>query len=500
MEDRILIIDDDRLLLLGLQRQLGEKFDLTLAEGGKSAVAEVLAAQEKNRPFAVVICDMRMPDMDGIQTLRRIHDIAPETTLLMLTGNTDQKTAIDAINEGHVHRFFTKPCPVEVLEGGINEARVKYHQVVAERDLLERTLAGSVKVLVDLLAANDPVTADQATRIRDYVGRLSDEGTFPRRWQLKVSASLALVGQMALPTELLKKKRGGLPLTGDEQAAVARAPELARNLIANIPRLGKVAESIYLQDRGFDGSGFPEDGPTGEDIPMDARILKILKDLGEAATQTGTTDARAFNRLQDQAAQYDPALLSKIRACLQVPSRNDVPDEPPLPAESKEPDVAPGDDDANTAAAPARRPPSSEKRHGLAKRGAEERSGRTAVVLLSIVLVAGIVMAKWYFGRDHETDSIPAQTGVLLDQMDAVVKGTAMASNVFGGTIVFKNGNVEVGGIPRAACVQASWLLGRKGVLAINGVLAQRLTGTFIAKSCRSVDANTLSWTPEGPE
>ena len=325
MDERILIVDDDHHLLSSLRRQLVDKFNLTTAQGGREAIAAIQAAQDKQSPIAVVICDMQMPEMNGVETLKRIHEIAPDTVRLMLTGNADQQTAIDAINEGNILRFYTKPCAIDILITGITAAIEQYRLVVAERELLEKTLAGSVKVLVDVIAMNDPVIAGMAARMRDYVRRLSLGGKFPRRWQLEIASSLALVGQMAIPPELVTKKRSGQKLSDNEQFVIARTPEAARNLIVNIPRLSKVAEVVYLQDRGYDGSGFPEDGPTGKDIPADARMLKILKDLAEAAAETGHPNAAAFAKLEACKDRYDPQILPKIRECLEATAPTEAP-------------------------------------------------------------------------------------------------------------------------------------------------------------------------------
>lgn len=518
MADRILIIDDDVHLLAGLQRQLAEKFETETAQGGREGVAMVVEAEEREMPFAVVICDMRMPEMDGIQTLRRIHDVAPETVLLMLTGNTDQKTAIDAINNGHVHRFFTKPCPTEVLEGGLNEALARYRQTLSERDLLERTLAGSIKVLVDLVSINDPVTADLAMRIRDYVGRLSVGGVFPQRWQLKISSSLALIGQVALPPDLLRRKRSGGELTDDERSILAHAPEVARNLIVNIPRLGKVAEAVYLQDRGYDGSGFPADGPKGEDIPLDARIIKILKDLAEVAAEIGTADAQAFAELEARSTQYDPTLLAKIRACVESRDPASPPPAVELPnlvpsADAAPPDAAAAKPEAGqempgpvpAAVTRASRPSPditkpvlrSERKGRRPLRRAGRRFGLIAIAVIAAIVLIGGGFLTWYLGHSSAPDAKPEQIAKLMDQMDAAASGAVASANVFGGELTVKKGTIEAGGVPRAACIQAAWQLARKGAVAINGVLAQRLTGAFIAKQCNSLNGNVLSWSPD---
>ncbi|MCR6632809.1 MAG: response regulator [Magnetospirillum sp.] len=330
MPERVLLIDDDPNLLSGLQRQLRKQFDLTMAEGGVAALQAVEQAGLRREPFAVVLCDMRMPGMDGIEVLSRIRAQAPETVRMMLTGNADQQTAIDAINKGAIFRFFTKPCPAEDLAVGLQAGIDQYRLITAERELLENTLAGSVKVLADIVAVNDPVAHGLATRLREWVRLLTVEFKLPQRWQLDLAAMLLPIGQVSIPPELIAKKRRGEPLTEAEQFIITRAPEAGRNLIANIPRLSKVAETIWLQDRGYDGSGFPTDGPRGNDIPFDARLLKILKDLAEACP-SGIPDPTAFAALDRNRAQYDINLMAKVRSCLMTLLSSTAPVEADVP-------------------------------------------------------------------------------------------------------------------------------------------------------------------------
>ena len=320
MAERVLVVDDDPHLLSALRRQLGDSFDLETAQGGQQAVDTVKQSLAERKPFAVVVCDMRMPGMDGIETLKQIRALSGDTVRMMLTGNADQQTAIEAINQGAIFRFYTKPCPSEQLEAGLNAALEQYRLVTAERELLESTLTGSIKVLVDVVALNDPVAHALGTRLREWVRILTEEFRMPQRWKLEIAASLVSIGQVAIPPELTARKRQGEALSADEQSIFDQAPAAGRNLITHIPRLAGVAEIVYLQDRGFDGTGFPEDGPAGNDIPMDARLLKILKDLALATAGSELTKS-AFADLEKRKSQYDPVLLSKVRTCLEALGR-----------------------------------------------------------------------------------------------------------------------------------------------------------------------------------
>jgi len=311
MTEKILLVDDEENVLAGLKRHLGNRFEVTTASNFDEALKRV----QNDGPFAVVVCDMRMPGKDGIETLAAIEALAADTVRMMLTGNADQQTAVDAINEGHIFRFFNKPCSMEVLSGGIEGGLKQYRLVVAERELLEKTLAGSVKVLTDVLTLMDPAIYGRASRVREWTRAVIKEVAFPSPWQLDLAAMLAPIGRIAVPPEILVKERAGDPLTDEERDIITRVPEMGADLISNIPRMREVAEIVHYQDKNFDGSGFPDDDMAGEDIPFGARILGILNRLGVDTITLQPTTAE-FDRLGEETGAVDPTLLAEIRSCL----------------------------------------------------------------------------------------------------------------------------------------------------------------------------------------
>ncbi|MBL0713597.1 MAG: SpoIIE family protein phosphatase [Desulfosarcina sp.] len=122
MKARILLVDDDPMLLAGLKRQLRREFQVVTASGGPEALALVNA----NGPFSVVVSDFRMPGMNGIELLSRVKDLNPDTVRMMLTGSTDLSTAVQAVNEGNIFQFHLKPCPSLTLARAIHEGIEKY--------------------------------------------------------------------------------------------------------------------------------------------------------------------------------------------------------------------------------------------------------------------------------------------------------------------------------------------------------------------------------------
>ncbi|MFQ5533561.1 MAG: HD domain-containing phosphohydrolase [Sphingomonadales bacterium] len=310
---KILLVDDDANILSGYRRQLRKHYDLYLALSGQ----EGLKAIKRDGPFAVVVADMRMPGMDGIEFLGKVKEIAPLSVRMMLTGNADQQTAISAINSGNIFRFNTKPCPPEKFKASLDICIEQYRLLTLERDLLEKTLAGSVKLLTDVVALTNPASFGKVGVIRAWASTVAERLERNKAWQINMAAMLAPLGQIALPPQILAKKAVGQELTPAEQKICHKVPAVGKSLIENIPRLKPVSEIVYYQDKGFDGSGFPDDSVAGKDLPLGARLLKILNDLNKVCAGSAP-DNHAFRSLAKQSALYDPELLAIARSCLAV--------------------------------------------------------------------------------------------------------------------------------------------------------------------------------------
>lgn len=314
MGNGILLIDDDTTLLSLLRYRLCDRFPLSTATSGEEAVARIAAGE---RP-EVVVCDMRMGGMDGVTTLAKIKELAPEAVRMMLTANTDATTAVAAINAGEIFRFFVKPPEIEVVAAGIDAARRQHQLIVAERELLESTLAGSVKVLLDILALASPAAFGRATRLRGWARTVASALDLPDRWKLDLAAMLAPIGLLSVPAEVVLKLKSGQGLSEAERRMVAAAPDAAYAIIAQIPRLTEIAAIVRLIRRGFDGSGDPADAPSGTDIPVEARILAILEAL--ATLVSGPEPVAAdFKRLAGD-PRFDPILFEWMRAALEIAS------------------------------------------------------------------------------------------------------------------------------------------------------------------------------------
>lgn len=115
---KVLLVDDEPKLLAALRRRLSTWFQIETAQSGPEALRLI----ESDPSIAVIIADMQMPEMNGVELLKRVRDIAPHIRRMMLTGNADQETAAAAVNEGQVMRFMRKPCEAETLKDAVDRA------------------------------------------------------------------------------------------------------------------------------------------------------------------------------------------------------------------------------------------------------------------------------------------------------------------------------------------------------------------------------------------
>ncbi|HEX7651891.1 MAG TPA: HD domain-containing phosphohydrolase [Verrucomicrobiae bacterium] len=309
-KESILCCDDDQNILSGFLRNLRKQFHLVTATSGEQA----LQLMEQSGPFAVVVADMQMPGMNGVQLLTKIEARWPETIRIMLTGNAGQQTAVDAVNQGHVFRFLTKPCPAEALALALEAGLRQYQLVRSEKELLENTLNSAVRVLCEILAVADPSASGRGRILRDQMRMFLESLDQACRWDFEMAAMLSPIGYVTIPANVLERLNGGQTLSAAEKTMINHVPRTGSELIAKIPRLEGVAEFILYQNKNYDGTGFPEDDRHGEDIPLASRILRVLGAIVTMEAR-GLAKGEALLAMQQQAGCYDPRVLDAAFKC-----------------------------------------------------------------------------------------------------------------------------------------------------------------------------------------
>jgi ActR/RegA family two-component response regulator len=302
MAEKILLVDDDSLILEGYRRSLGREFLMETALGAQQALK--LAAD--NGPFAVVVSDMRMPGMDGVQFLSRIKSMSPDTIRVMLTGNAEIETAISAINEGSIFRFLTKPCSKETMAKTLTAAMVQYRLVTAEKQLLEQTLTSSVQVLTEVLSLVNPAAFSRAERARRYIHHVVTVMKLGNPWQYEVAAMMSQLGCVTLPAETIDAVYRGEKLSANEQAQYDAHPSVAYGLLSKIPRLEPIAWMIEHQNLPV-----PADDDSKTEIRTGAEILRLVLAY-ERLIHKGSSRTEALHLLSRQNANFNSAVLDAL--------------------------------------------------------------------------------------------------------------------------------------------------------------------------------------------
>lgn len=308
MSERILFVDDEKFVLETFRRNLHKQFAIETAEGPKSA----LKLLETSGPFAVVVSDLKMPVMSGVEFLGVVKTRWPDTVRIMLTGHGNLDAAVSAVNQGEIFRFLTKPCAPDNLIRAVNDGLRQYRLVMAERQLLHGTLRGCLQVMSELLGLVSPEAFGRGEQckslVMDMVTVLGLEGA----WKYELAAMLSQIGCISLPQDILERKIAGEKLSPEEEQIFLMHPAIAYNLLRNIPRLEPVAKMV-----------------SGQELPLDkhpapgARILKVALDYTDMLAR-GMEEEAVIAHLREHGSLYDKRIVDALENVLIRRNRSEI--------------------------------------------------------------------------------------------------------------------------------------------------------------------------------
>jgi len=328
MEDRILIADDEEAISTILAKRLArEGYNCVTAQNGREALSHFY-----KDTFSLIITDIKMPEMDGIELLKRIKGINPNIRVIMVTGHPEINMAVEAMRLG-AYDFIIKPADLELvaltvkkaLESKRLEEEIEaYHshleELVEERTarlqhayrILKKTHLDSVKVLAEAIDAKDPYTRGHSDRVKRMSLKIAKYMGFPedRLESLEYGALLHDIGKIGIKDEVLQKAG---PLSPEEYQYIQEHPLIGVKIVEGVEFFQDKIPMIRHHHEHFDGSGYP-DGLAGEAIPLEARIITV-PDAFDA--MTSLRPHRGVMPLQDvltefekcRGKQFDPQVL-----------------------------------------------------------------------------------------------------------------------------------------------------------------------------------------------
>lgn len=350
----LLCVDDEPNILSALRRVFRPQGYRILVAGSGADGLEIL----KQKPVDLVISDMRMPSMNGAQFLTRVAEGWPQIMRLLLTGYAEMDAAIEAINNGHIYGYYSKPWEDTELRLGVENA-LKQKHLAEERDKLLKELAlrnNELKALNNDLDAKVQVRTAQlqtalgeirnanqdlkrhysdtvrafsrfvdmredrstghARRVAERARKLAAEmGMEAGDQQAIVFAALLLqVGKLTLPDKLISRPLNAL--FKKEREAFLRHAAVGASILKDIAPLKEASRLIAMQYECHDGSGTPN-GLMGEEIPLGARILSVVRDYDLLMEGVITGKLMTASEAQDQlrrlrGKKYDPAVVDAI--------------------------------------------------------------------------------------------------------------------------------------------------------------------------------------------
>jgi response regulator RpfG family c-di-GMP phosphodiesterase len=307
MADPVLFVDDEANVLEGISRSLHNRLELRTASSG----AEALRILASSGPYAVIVSDMRMPEMNGVQFLAKARELYPDTVRIILSGQSDLSATIAAVNEGNIFRFLSKPCVTQVLLAAVGTGIEQYHLVTAEKVLLEQTLTGAVGMLLEILGMVTPAAYGRALRLQRNVSALAAALSLRPQWQWPLAALVSQIGCISLPNETLSKVEAGQALTEEEQLLYRAHPQLAARMLEAIPRLEDVAAIVNSQNVAQSRAGVAED-PLRWDVRTAGIVLLHAASQLDAQLLKGRTPTTAAEAMKASGSELPRIVIEAI--------------------------------------------------------------------------------------------------------------------------------------------------------------------------------------------
>jgi cyclic di-GMP phosphodiesterase len=334
----ILVVDDEEAIREVVSTMLESRgYHCTTLSNGRAAQEFV----RKQTPD-LVLSDMIMPEMDGIQLLDWLRNYDPEVPVIMVTAIHDISTALQAIRRG-AYDYILKPFEKDQLFHAVGRAW-QHRQLVAENrnyqlnlqqevekktaeltaalELLTQSYDDTLEALGSALDLKDAETEGHSQRVTAYTISIAKNVPVPPAY-LEVLARAAFlhdIGKMAIPDKILRKPG---PLDDSEKQIMRTHCEIGYHMLTRIPFLREAADIVLAHQEFFDGTGYPR-GLRGEQIPLGARIFSIADALDAMLSDRPYRNALPMTHAREEirrcsGTQFDPKIVDVFLA---IPERH----------------------------------------------------------------------------------------------------------------------------------------------------------------------------------
>jgi response regulator RpfG family c-di-GMP phosphodiesterase len=289
---RMLVVDDEPPIASAIARFLRSRgYEVETAGTGEDAMSLVREAMAEHRPFALALCDIRMPGMSGVEVVSRALDVDPDLAVMMLTGVNDAPTATDALSRGALD-YLLKPVELTDLHQAIERALQKRDLLIerrrveleirtqvalrtaeleAEQEALRDVSIGTVQALISAMEAKDIYLRGHSERIAELGASIADELGLDADTveNIRIAGRLHDVGKIGIREAVLNKPG---PLTPEEYEHVKGHVQISVEILTPLTHVAGALQSVQDHHEHWDGRGYPN-GKAGPDISIGGRIL-----------------------------------------------------------------------------------------------------------------------------------------------------------------------------------------------------------------------------------
>ena len=325
----LVVDDEDRLRQVLMHIMRNDGFRCLEAASGEEALEQL-----RRHPVSLMLSDLKMPGMSGVELLRRVHEQQPDVAVVMITAVPDVEAAVSCLANGAMD-YLLKPFLIEevrvrvtkamdrrrlVLENRHYQERLR-ERVVAQASRLEEMFFAGVQALAEALELKDAYTRGHSVRVSQYSSILARtlglEEEVVR--QIELGGHVHDIGKIGVREAVLNKTE---PLTDEEYEHIMIHPVVGWRVLAPLLGDAPIALSIVRSHHErMDGRGVP-DGLVGEAIPFEARIVAVADAIdamtsGRPYRGNELTLEQALEELRRSAGtQFDPCVVAAVQTAV----------------------------------------------------------------------------------------------------------------------------------------------------------------------------------------
>jgi response regulator RpfG family c-di-GMP phosphodiesterase len=291
---KVLFVDDEPSILKAFRLNLGRLFDVYTAESGNVGLELI----EEEGPFEVIVSDFAMPRMNGAEFLQKVREQDKEVVTMLLTGQANFDDVCDVVRKGEIFRLISKPCPPKKLSQDLEHAINQHRLLRTEKELLEKTLNGTITAFSSLLSASNPKIFNRANRVERLARDTAKKMRLPGGWRLGIAAKFSYLGYLTIPESIQDQFFRGDSVKDEYQERIDKIPYFASGLLKDIPNLESVSRIIKFTGESYDSF----EGSEGEEQDL-ASLIRLCR-MYVSLEENGFTKSEIFKILYSKSDSY----------------------------------------------------------------------------------------------------------------------------------------------------------------------------------------------------